>query len=85
MQVWDTAGQEKYRSITPIYYREAAAAIVVFDITSKATLENADQWLKDLRNYAPSNIIIGLCGNKCDLFSKEEVNLEQGRSFALKN
>ncbi len=85
LQVWDTAGQEKYRSVTPIYYRDAAAAILIYDITSKMTLDNAESWITDLRNYAPSHIIIGVAGNKCDVYDKEEVNFEQGREFALKN
>jgi Ras-related protein Rab-5C len=59
-----------------MYYRDAAAAICVFDITSRSTLENAENWIKDLKSFAPSHIIIALCGNKSDLFAQEEVNLE---------
>ena len=49
LQIWDTAGQEKYRSVTPIYYRDAAAAICVFDVTSKLSLDDAEKWIEDLR------------------------------------
>ena len=49
LQIWDTAGQEKYRSVTPIYYRDAAAAICVYDVTNKASVEQAEKWLNDLR------------------------------------
>ena len=45
LQIWDTAGQEKYRSVTPIYYRDAAAAICVFDVTSEVSLEAAERWV----------------------------------------
>ena len=76
LQIWDTAGQEKYRSVTPIYFRDAAAAICVFDITSKQTLDNAEGWINDLRNYAPSHIIIALAGNKSDLYATEEVSIQ---------
>ena len=85
LQIWDTAGQEKYRSVTPIYFRDAAAAICVYDITSKQTLDNAEGWINDLRNYAPSHIIIALAGNKCDLYANEEVSIQQGKDFALKH
>ena len=85
LQVWDTAGQEKYRSVTPIYFRDAAAAIIVFDITSKQTLDNAEGWINDLRSYAPNHIIIGLAGNKSDLYAKEEVSIQMGKDFALKH
>ena len=53
LQIWDTAGQEKYRSLTPMYYRDACAAICVFDITQKNTLENAESWIKELKSNAP--------------------------------
>lgn len=75
MQIWDTAGQEKYRAVTPIYFRDAAAAIIVYDITSKQKLENAEGWINDLRNYAPSHIIISIAGNKSDLYANEEVSI----------
>jgi Ras-related protein Rab-5C len=52
-----------------MYYRDADAAICVFDITNKATLENAENWIKDLKSFAPAHIIIGLAGNKSDLYA----------------
>jgi Ras-related protein Rab-5C len=85
LQIWDTAGQEKYRSVTPIYYRDAAAAICVFDVTNKESLEDARKWLSDLRQYAPPHIVIGLAGNKCDLYQQEEVSLEMARHFQEEN
>mmetsp|Transcript_38871 Transcript_38871/g.28752 ORF Transcript_38871/g.28752 Transcript_38871/m.28752 type:complete len:90 (+) Transcript_38871:138-407(+) len=69
LQVWDTAGQEKYRSIAPIYYRDAHAAIIVFDITSEATFNNIEQaWISSIKLNAKPDIVLGLCGNKCDLY-----------------
>ena len=81
LQIWDTAGQEKYRSVTPIYYRDASAAICVYDVTSRESLEDAKKWISDLRQYSPAQIVIGLAGNKCDLYSQEEVTLEEGKQF----
>ena len=69
LQVWDTAGQEKYRSITPIYYRDADAAVIVFDITSALTIDNAESvWLKDLKEHSKPDCVIALAGNKSDLY-----------------
>ena len=82
LQIWDTAGQEKYKNVTPLYYRNAVAAVCVFDITSQRTLENAESWINDLQNFAPPHIMIVLAGNKCDLYQEEEVSLEQGQEFA---
>ena len=85
LQIWDTAGQEKYRSVTPIYYRDAAAAICVFDVTSEVSLEAAERWVQDLREYAPAHIILALAGNKSDLYDQEEVTIETGRQFQEKH
>lgn len=85
LQIWDTAGQEKYRSVTPIYYRDAAAAICVFDVTNRESLEDAKKWLADLRQYSQAHIVIGLAGNKCDLYEKEEVSLEEAKHFQEEN
>ncbi|EQC25742.1 rab family, other [Saprolegnia diclina VS20] len=71
-QIWDTAGQERYRAITSSHYRRAAGALVVYDLSSRATFENAQShWLKELRNSADTNSTLLSClmlvGNKIDL------------------
>ena len=85
LQIWDTAGQEKYRSVTPIYYRDAAAAVCVFDVTSRQSLDAAERWVQDLKQYAPGHIILALAGNKADLHGQAEVSLEEGRAFQAKH
>ncbi len=65
-QIWDTAGQERYRAITSAYYRGAVGALLVFDITKRATYDNVDRWLKELREHADQDIVIMLVGNKTD-------------------
>jgi small GTP-binding protein len=67
IEVWDTAGQEKYRSLTPMYYKGAAAALIVYDISSSNSLEGARDWIKELHDHAPPTVLIGLVGNKLDL------------------
>ena len=68
-----------------MYYRDAVAAIVVFDVTQKSTLDSAESWIKELKAQAPSHLIISLAANKCDLYAQEEVNLERTRDFAMKH
>ena len=71
IQLWDTAGSERFKSINRIYYRDAAAAIIVYDITRKDTLSvEAEHWIKDVRENAPAHITLGLAGNKADLYKE---------------
>lgn len=67
LSLWDTAGQETYKSITRSYFRGASGALLVFDITRRATFEAVTAWLNDLRQIAEENIIVVLVGNKSDL------------------
>ncbi|XP_028800495.1 ras-related protein Rab-2-A-like [Neltuma alba] len=85
LHIWDTAGQEKFRSITRTYYREAIVALLVYDITRKETFKHLDSWLKELREHADSNVTIVLVGNKCDLNLRREVSTEEGKQFAKEN
>ena len=66
-QIWDTAGQEKYHSLAPMYYRGAAAAIIVYDITRPNTFKTLKNWVEELRNQGPKDIAIAVAGNKADL------------------
>lgn len=68
LQIWDTAGQEKFRSIGPIYFRKALAAVAVFDLTSKESLNNLKSWIELFRNNSDDNFVI-VVGNKQDLES----------------
>lgn len=85
LQIWDTAGQEKFRSITRSYYRGAAGALLVYDITRRETFEHLTTWLEDCRKYSNQNIIIMLIGNKMDLDSKRAVTTQEGEDFARKH
>ena len=67
--VRDTAGQERYRSLAPIYYRAAAAALVVYDITDYNTFTGAKNWIDELHRQGSPDIVIGIAGNKSDLAS----------------
>jgi len=84
-EIWDTAGQERYHSLAPMYYRGAAAAIVVYDITNRDSFQRAKQWVKELQRQGNPNIVIALAGNKSDLNSKRKVEPEEAESYASDN
>lgn len=67
LSLWDTAGQETYKSVTRSYFRGASGALLVFDITRPSTFASVTGWLQDLRQIAEEGIIVVLVGNKCDL------------------
>ncbi|KAI9229625.1 MAG: GTP-binding protein ypt5 [Piptocephalis tieghemiana] len=79
-EIWDTAGQERFHSLAPMYYRNAQAAVVVYDITRASSLEKAKSWVKELQRQANPNIIIALAGNKLDLVGKAPGEKGQGGS-----
>ncbi len=82
-QLWDTAGEEKYKSLTSIYYKGAVGALLVYDITRKDTFDRiCSQWLVELEKFSDPNIVSILIGNKCDLKDKREVTTEEATAFA---
>lgn len=82
LQIWDTAGQESFRSITRSYYRGAAGALLVYDITRRDTFNHLTTWLEDARQHSNSNMVIMLIGNKSDLEARRDVKKEEGEAFA---
>lgn len=83
--IWDTAGQERYHSLAPMYYRGAAAAVVVYDITSMDSFERAKKWVTELQRQGNPNLIMFLVGNKVDLQQKRKVGIEEGEQYAKEN
>lgn len=81
-QIWDTAGQEKYHSLAPMYYRNAAAALLVYDITNAKSFGMLKQWVGELKKLGPENIIIVVCGNKADLEAKRVVSTSEAAAYA---
>ena len=76
VQIWDTAGQEQYRSLGPIYYRSSAGAIVVFDITNKKSFDDLEEWISVFKREAGERTIVVVVGNKTDLESDRVVSKE---------
>ena len=85
IQIWDTAGQENFRSITRAYYKNSVCALVVYDISSRDSFNNVMSWIEDCKNQSPKTIFMVLVGNKCDLEDKRQVTYEEGKELADKN
>ena len=81
-QIWDTAGQEKYKAITSAYYKGSKGALVIYDITQKETFANIEKWVNDLKSKGDPKITIILIGNKSDLEDKRQISKEQGEEKA---
>ena len=82
-EMWDTAGQEKYRSLAKMFFKEASVALIVYDITSlKSFNEIKNYWMNLVKEHAPKNIIMYILGNKSDLIERETVKEEIAREYA---
>ena len=83
LDLWDTASQEKYHSISHIFYKSAYVVCLVYDITNQKSLEDLKEiWYPDLKNYGEKYTVLAVVGNKSDLYEKEEVKEEEARAFA---
>ncbi|CAN6481755.1 unnamed protein product [Victoria cruziana] len=81
-EIWDTAGQERYHSLAPMYYRGAAAAIVVYDMTNPDSFDRAKKWVEELRQQGNPNMMVALAGNKVDMEEKRQIKEEVARAYA---
>merc|ERR1712137_168075 len=82
LQLWDTAGQERFRSLIPSYIRDSSVAVVVYDITNRASFANTAKWIEDVRAERGNEVVIMLVGNKTDLSDKRAVSVEEGEAKA---
>jgi small GTP-binding protein len=80
----ETAGQERFQTITTSYYRGAHGLILVFDVTSRTSFDNTAKWLDDVERHAAGNIVRLLVGNKCDLENRREIEYSEGKALAEK-
>lgn len=82
-EIWDTAGQEKFRALTKMFYKDASVAILVYDITRPESFDELKSyWSVEVKNNAPGNIILAVAANKSDLYENEKVDEKTGREFA---
>ena len=83
--IWDTAGQEKYRTLARIFYKDAVIIIFVYDITKKKTFEELkNYWYGQIKDYGIQNPILAIAANKSDLYDKEQVDENEAKAYADK-
>jgi small GTP-binding protein len=80
--IWDTAGQEKFRSLTKHFYKDAYIIILVYDITTSGSLEELKGWYEDLKKNGEKYTVLAVVGNKTDMYESEAVSEEEARKFA---
>ena len=85
LQIWDTCGQELYRSLITNFYRNSSLAIMVYAINSRESFENIEMWLRELRTHSNPDAKVFLIGNKIDLESERKVSKEEGEKFCKDN
>ncbi len=85
LQIWDTAGQESFRSITRLFYQESDAVLVCFDITNRKSFEDVREWLVEIENHTKEDIIKYLIGNFADMESNRMVSREEALKMMKEN
>ena len=87
LHIWDTSGQDRFRSMTNLYYQDAQVAILTYDVTNEESLESLNYWLEQLNNKVEvDNMILCLAGNKIDVeASKKVISTSKGKAFAEEN
>ena len=85
LQIWDTCGQELYRSLITNFYRNSSLAILVYAINNEDSFKDVDIWLKELRTHASPDVKLILIGNKIDLVNERKVSKEEGEAYAKNN
>ena len=83
--IYDTAGQEKFRSLIPMYIREAQITLLVYDISDKDSFDAMPNWIQEVKEVLNKEVVFALIGNKMDLESQRKVSYEEGKKLAEKN
>ena len=81
LQIWDTCGQEVYKSLISNFYRNCTLALIVYAINNRTSFEHAENWLNDLKNQSNPNVRVFLVGNKSDLEQERQVSKEEAEKF----
>ena len=82
LQIWDTAGQDRFRAITKNYYKGSHGIILIYDVTSIQTYENIKTWVSQIREEASPNVVIYIVGNKIDMEDERKISKEEGKNLA---
>ena len=84
LKLYDTAGQEKFRSAVANCFKQGDCVFLVYEITNIKSFKNISNWIKECKNNASENVLIVLIGNKCDLKEERQVTTEEGKNLAKK-
>ena len=82
LQIWDTAGQDRFRAITKNYYKGSHGIILIYDVTNLQTFENVKNWVSQIREEAANNVVIYIAANKIDMEAERKVSRQEGESLA---
>ena len=82
LQIWDTAGQDRFRAITKNYYKGSHGIILIYDVTNLQTFENVKNWVSQIREEAANNVVIYIAANKIDMETERKVSRQEGESLA---
>nr|XP_016942130.1 GTP-binding protein yptV1 [Drosophila suzukii] len=82
LQIWDTAGEERFKSVLPAYYRGAHGILLVYDTTSASSFQSIDGWLEEIHRNCPDGVNVQLVGNKCDDLERRQVSQQQAAHYA---
>ena len=83
VQTWDTAGQDRFLSITTSFYRGSDGVFIVYDVTNEQSFQHVSKWIDEVKKNAKENAAIILIGNKCDLEHKRVISYEQGKVYRI--
>ena len=82
LQLWDTAGSERFRSLIPSYLKDSKAVIIFYDVTNKDSFDSVNMWLAEVREHISAQDLVFLVGNKSDLEESRQVSFEDGHTYA---
>ena len=85
VQIWDTAGDERYKNIISSYCRGANGILLLYNITNRESFDSLNSWLTEIKNNANQNLSLILVGTNCDLENERKVTYKEGKDFARKN
>ena len=84
LNIWDTVGQEKFKSLSKLFFNDTKIVVLVYSITEKDTFIKLDYWLKTFQETIGDDVVLGVAGNKSDLFFQQTVSEEEGAKYAEK-
>lgn len=82
LEIWDTAGAERFATLAPLYYRDANAAVIVYDVFDRHSFQSVDRWLQELKEKTTGSVRVYVAGNKVDIPEEKEISEEEAAEYA---